>query len=137
MAHPLIPPMAAHVALTMLLYVALTVARAPKVWGFGQRPDGSNPWKTVEPRISANLSNQFESPLFFYAACLLLINSATESPAAILLAWLFVLGRLVHSYVQIMTENIRLRGMVFSINFIATVGLWLVVVRFNQLGAAA
>ncbi len=137
MTHPLIPPLAAHVALTMLLYVALTVARAPKVWGFGQRPDGSNPGQTVEPRISANLSNQFELPLFFHAACLLLIQSATESPAAILLAWLFVLGRLVHSYVQIMTENIRLRGIVFTINFVATVGLWIIVFRFYQFGTAA
>ncbi len=137
MAHPLILPMAAHVALTMLLYVALTIARAPKVWGIGQRPDGSNAWETVEPRISANLSNQFESPLFFYAACLLLVQSATESPVAILLAWLFVLGRLVHSYVQIMTENIRLRGIVFTINFVATVGLWIVVFWFNQLDTAA
>lgn len=128
--------MAAHVALTMLLYVALTVARAPEVWGIGQRPDGSNAWATVEPRISANLSNQFESPLFFYVACLLLIQSATESPAAILLAWLFVLGRLAHSYVQIMTENIRLRGIVFTINFVATVGLWILIFRFNPLGAA-
>ena len=64
MAHPLILPMAAHVALAAFLYVLLTVARAPKIWGIGQRPDGSNPWAAVEARISANLSNQFEWPLF-------------------------------------------------------------------------
>ncbi|MFT3763680.1 MAG: MAPEG family protein [Pseudoxanthomonas sp.] len=129
MAHPLILPMAAHVAFTALLYVLLTIARAPKVWGFGQRPDGSNPWAAIEPRISANLSNQFEWPLFFYAACLLLIQSQSESSAAILLAWIFIGGRLVHSYVQICTANIRLRGLVFTINFLATLGLWAVVLQ--------
>ncbi|GAB3358685.1 MAPEG family protein [Lysobacter tyrosinilyticus] len=116
--------MAAHVALASLLYVLLTVARAPKVWGIGQRADGSNPWIGIEPRISANLSNQFEWPLFFYAACLLLIQSQSESAAAVLLAWIFVLGRLAHSHVQICTTNIRLRGLVFTINFLATLGLW-------------
>ena len=116
--------MAAHVALASLLYVLLTAARAPKVWGIGQRADGSNPWIGIEPRISANLSNQFEWPLFFYAACLLLIQSQSESAAAALLAWVFVLGRLAHSYVQICTTNIRLRGLVFTINFLATLGLW-------------
>ncbi|MFK8401494.1 hypothetical protein M2D07_023510 [Pseudomonas sp. BGr12] len=41
--HPLILPMATHVAWAALLYALLTVARAPKIWGIGQRADGSNP----------------------------------------------------------------------------------------------
>ena len=129
MAHPLILPMAAHVAFTALLYALLTVARAPKVWGIGQRQDGSSPWAAVEPRISANLSNQFEWPLFFYAACLLLIQTQVESYSAVLLAWVFLGGRIVHSYIQICTTNIRVRGLVFTINFLATLGLWAVVLQ--------
>ena len=129
MAHPLILPMAAHVAFTALLYALLTVARAPKVWGIGQRQDGSNPWAAVEPRISANLSNQFEWPLFFYAACLLLIQTQVESSSAVLLAWVFIGGRVVHSYIQICTTNVRVRGLVFTINFLATLGLWAVVLQ--------
>ena len=121
--------MAAHVALASFLYVFLTVARAPKIWGIGQRPDGSNPWAAVEPRISANLSNQFEWPLFFYIACLLLIQSHSESPIAPLLAWTFVVGRVTHSGVQILTTNIRLRGLVFTVNFLSTLGLWMVVLQ--------
>ena len=126
--------MAVHVALTAFLYVLLTVARAPKVWGIGQRSDGSNPWAAVEPRISANLSNQFEWPLFFYAACLLLVQAQSESPAAALLAWAFIGGRLAHSYVQICTINIRLRGLVFTINFLATLGLWAIVLQARAAG---
>ena len=129
MAHPLILPMAAHVAFTALLYALLTVARAPKVWGLGQRQDGSNPWAAVEPRISANLSNQFEWPLFFYAACLLLIQTQVESSLAVLLAWVFIGGRVLHSYIQICTTNVRVRGLVFTVNFLATLGLWAVVLQ--------
>lgn len=125
----LILPMAAHVALASLLYVLLTVARAPKIWGIGRRADGSNPWATVEPRISANLSNQFEWPLLFHVACLLLLQSGTESTAALALAWIFIAGRLIHSGVQILTTNIRLRGLVFMINFLAAFGLWVVVLK--------
>ncbi len=129
MHHPLILPMATHVALTALLYALLTIARAPKIWGIGQRRDGSNPWASIEPRISANLSNQFEWPLFFYAACLLLIHAASVDATAIWLAWLFVAGRVIHSSVQILTMNVRLRGLVFTINFLATLGLWVVLLR--------
>lgn len=124
----LIMPMAAHVALAALLYVLLTVARAPAIWGIGRGPDGSNPWAGVEPRISANLSNQFEWPLFFHAACLLLLLHSQPSAAAVVLAWLFVAGRVLHSAVQILTGNVRLRGIVFTVNFLAVLGLWVLVV---------
>lgn len=125
--HPLILPMAAHVGLAALLYVLLTIARAPSVWGLGRRADGTNPWAKIEPRISANLSNQFEWPVFFYAACLLLIGRQTLEPLHLWLAWIFVGGRLVHSYVQIVTTNVRLRGLVFTINFLAVLGMWAVI----------
>lgn len=124
MDNPLIYPMAAHVALSALLYVMLTIARAPAVWGVGRRSDGSNPFAELEPRISANLSNQFEWPLFFYAACLLLIAQHAFDARQLVLAWIFVAGRAVHSGVQVFTWNIRLRGLVFTINFVAVLGMW-------------
>lgn len=129
MGHPLILPMATHVALTALLYALLTVARAPSVWGLGKRADGSNPWARIEPRLSANLSNQFEWPVLFYAACLLIMQYRLESAAAVLFAWVFIGGRILHSGVQILTANVRLRGLVFTINFLAVIGLWVLVLR--------
>ncbi|MFV3332448.1 MAPEG family protein [Pseudomonas sp. NY15437] len=44
------------------------------------------------------------------------------------LAWLFIAGRVAHSGVQILTRNVRLRGLVFTINFLAVLGLWAAVV---------
>lgn len=125
MPNPLIYPMAAHVGLAALLYVLLTVARAPSIWGIGRRPDGSNPWAGVEPRISANLSNQFEWPLFFYVACLLQLELHVGNHVQLWLAWVFVAGRLIHTYVQVFTTNVRLRGAVFTVNFVAVLGMWL------------
>lgn len=123
MPHPLILPMAAHVALAAFLYVLLTVARAPAIWGIGRRPDGSNPWAKFEPRISANLSNQFEWPLFFHVACVVLLASEADA-LSLGLAWAFVTGRVLHSLVQVLTGNVRLRGVVFTFNFVAVLGLW-------------
>lgn len=125
MSHPFLLPMAAHVALAALLYAALTVARAPKVWGIGRRADGSNPFAAIEPRLSANLSNQFEWPLFFHVACLLLPSA---SGTALWLAWAFIAGRVLHTAVQVFTANVRLRGLVFMLNFVAVLGLWALLV---------
>lgn len=124
MTTSLIVPMTAHVALAAGLYALLTIARAPTVWGIGRRPDGTDPWATIEPRISANLSNQFEWPLFFHIACVILLPT-DPGAVAIVLAWIFVAGRLLHSAVQILTANVRLRGLVFAINFVAVIALWL------------
>lgn len=129
MAQQMILAMAAHVALAAGLYVLLTIARAPSVWGVGRRPDGSNPWAQIETRISANLSNQLEWPLFFHVACLLLIYAELVSPSAAVLAWTFIVGRLLHSCVHICTTNVRLRGIVFTINFVAVLGLWALVLH--------
>lgn len=123
MQTPLLLPMIAHVALAAFLYVLLTAARAPAIWGIGRRADGSNPWAKVEPRISANLSNQFEWPLFFHIACVLLMLLGTGA-VAVVLAWVFVGGRLLHSGVQVLTTNVRLRGLVFTVNFLPVLGLW-------------
>lgn len=128
MSQLLILAMAAHVALAALLYVLLTVARAPTVWGIGRDKSGANPFASVEPRISANLSNQFEWPLLFYAACITLLLLGSPAQAAAGLAWVFVGGRMLHSAVQIGTRNVRLRGIVFTLNFVAVLGLWVLVV---------
>jgi len=114
-----------HISWAGLLYVLLTIMRAPSIWNIGARKDGSNPWSELEPRTSANLSNQFEWPLFFYIACILvLVDGRISDEPYIWLAWVFVVGRVLHSFVQILTTNIRLRGIVFTINFVAVFGMW-------------
>lgn len=122
---PILLPMSAHVLWAALLYALLTVVRAPSVWGIGRGPDGANPLANLEPRVSANLRNQFEWPVLFYAACLLgLIERDVIGPQFILMAWVFVTGRIVHSAIQILTKNVRLRGIVFTINFVAVLWMW-------------
>jgi hypothetical protein len=121
----LILPMLAQVAWTASLYAALTIARAPAIWGSGRREDGSNPLGLYEPRISANLRNQFEWPVLFYVICvLLLLKPEVMNPLQLWLAWLFVAGRVVHTGVQVLTGNVRLRGIVFMINFVAVLAMW-------------
>lgn len=126
----LVWPMLAHVAWASMLYAALTLVRAPDVWGIGRRADGGNPWAIYESRVSANLSNQFEWPVLFYAACLYQTFAAELIAVSVVwLAWVFIGGRVAHSAVQILTGNVRLRGLVFTINFVAVLGMWWVIGR--------
>lgn len=127
MSDLLFAPMLFHIFLVAILYVLLTIMRAPKVWGVGANPDGTNPFAKLEPRVSANLTNQFEWPVLFYAVCVILISRPEfYQPIYLWCAWLFVFGRLIHSYIQIFIPNVRLRGAIFTINFVAVMCMWLV-----------
>jgi hypothetical protein len=115
-------PMLAHVGLTFFLYVWLTVVRVGavrrgevdySVFAFGQ----GEPRQAA--RISRNLANQFELPVIFYATVVLLIALGRVSMVDVIAAWVFVAGRLVHTAVQTLTDNVPLRGQVFTINFLA------------------
>ncbi|MHC9511157.1 MAPEG family protein [Kangiella sp. M94] len=123
--HLLLFPMATHIAWVAFLYVLLTIVRAPAVWGVVKSKKET--WAAMEPRISANLSNQFEWPLFFHITCVLLIVMGNTDSVQLWLAWIFVAGRLVHSGVQILANNIRLRGLVFTINFLAVLSMWVII----------
>ena len=112
-----------HILWTACLYTLLSLFRAPKVWVLGKQYQ--NTFKQWETRTSANLSNQFEWPMFFYSLCVILILTPNMMNHFYLVtAWIFLIGRLLHSLVQILTNNIRLRGLIFSINFLVVLAMW-------------
>jgi hypothetical protein len=112
-------PMLAQIGWTFLLYVWLTVARQRAVTAGEVTLDDFA--RHDEPhhvaRIAYNLSNQFELPVIFYAAAGLLIATNNVTTIDIIAAWVFVAGRVVHTLVQCLTDNVPLRGQVFLINF--------------------
>jgi hypothetical protein len=125
MSNELFSPLLSYILWVVLLYVLLTVMRAPSIWGIGANSEGKNPFSALEKRASANLSNQFEWPVLFYAICIILIaRPELYQHTYIWAAWLFVLGRVIHSVVHIFTTNIRLRGSVFNLNFLAVLVMW-------------
>ena len=119
-------PMLAHVAWVVLLYVWLTYAR----WVAVQRGEvdySSFEFNREEPpaaaRIRLNLANQFEWPVVFYALVVLLIALGKVTLFDVIAAWVFVIGRVIHTLVQCLTDNVPLRGQVFTINFVAVLAL--------------
>ena len=121
----ILTPVVAHIFWCALLYALLTVARAPAVWGVGRKVDGSNPFQNIQTKISANLTNQFEWPVFFHVLCVMLyLEQSAVTSTIIVMAWIFVIGRVLHSLVQICSSNVRIRGLVFTINFLAVIAMW-------------
>jgi hypothetical protein len=114
-------PMLAQIGWTFLLYVWLTIARAQAVRRgevvYGDFARHEEPHHVA--RITYNLANQFELPVIFYTLVVLLIALNKVTMIDIAAAWVFVAGRVAHTLVQTLTDNVLLRGQVFLINFAA------------------
>ena len=61
--------------------------------------------------------------MIFYALVVLLVATNKVTTTDIVAAWLFVAGRVIHTLVQTLTDNVPLRGQVFMINFLGVVVL--------------
>lgn len=132
-------PMFLHFGLIVALYVALTWARLVVVKR-GEATKADFARADGDPRLSAriqrNLANQFEAPVFAWIGLGLLILTVQINTLDVAAAWLFLIGRLIHSAVQCTGDNVALRGQVFTINFVAILWLmahaaWVVVVSLQ------
>jgi hypothetical protein len=119
-------PVLAQIGLTFFLYAWLTFARTKAVQS-GETEYACFVLGREEPlhvaRITRNLANQFELPVIFYVLIVVLLAAGRITWIDIAAAWVFVAGRLIHSCVQTLTDNVPLRGRVFLINFLAVVVL--------------
>ena len=119
-------PMLAQIGWTFLLYAWLTVARTRAVKS-GAIDYSCFVLGREEPlevaRITRNLTNQFELPAIFYALVVLLLALGRATAIDVVAAWVFVAGRVIHTLVQTLTDNVVLRGRVFMINFLAVAAL--------------
>ena len=83
----------------------------------------------MEPEPSAtaarNLINQFELPLLFYEVCILLHLVNAVSYLVLVLAWLFVITRIVHMAVHTTSNKVRIRRPIFVLGFVVNGLLWI------------
>jgi hypothetical protein len=119
-------PFLCHFVLVLALYAWLTVERQAAIFRREVDPDafvnaGGDPPRSK--RIARNLANQFELPVFALFAAAILYTKGDVRVIDIAAAWLFLAGRLIHTLVQTLTDNVPLRGLVFTLNFIAVVAL--------------
>lgn len=109
-------PLAGHLALIAFLYAWLSWVRKLQREGLKVA--------ALEARISANLSNQFEAPMLFYVVIAMIWTDFAVTPLYLGLAWIFLAGRLWHTYVATLSTDIIRRGLVFMVNWLAIFLMW-------------
>jgi hypothetical protein len=89
-------------------------------------------WPPKARAAGNNLRNQFESPVLFYALCLI-GTLAGASGAVVGVAWLYVATRVVHTAIHVTANVVPVRGAVFALGGVALfVMLVLVALKLAQ-----
>lgn len=120
----------AQVVLTAAIYLVL-LQRKRRAFAAGTVDRArmalhANAWPEPVQQVNNNLRNQFELPMLFYVLVLLLLQMGRPGLAAVVLAWAFVVLRLVHAWVHVGRNVVRLRRNVFALGAVAVFGLLLV-----------
>lgn len=76
-------------------------------------------------KTTRNFNNQFEVPVLFYVACCLYILWGINNDFALIIAWLFVVVRVAHSYIHLTYNNVIHRALAFWLSLLCVMGLWI------------
>ena len=79
----------------------------------------------IVTKTSRNFNNLFEVPILFYVVCCLFISLRIESEIAVIFAWLFVLSRILHSYIHLTYNYIIHRMLSFWAGLMFVLALWI------------
>lgn len=114
----IVAAMLVQAAIALVLLAVLGAIRVPMVTS-GKMPIHSvalsrEPWPEHEKRVSNAFDNQFQLPVLFYLVCGLALYFGPVWLEAIL-AWLFVLSRIVHAAVFATTNNVPQRFLAYTV----------------------
>lgn len=77
---------------------------------------------------AANFSNQFETPVLFFALTLIAIHVGATGYVMAALAWAYVASRIVHTLIHTGSNSLKQRAIVFAIGVACLFFMWVGVV---------
>jgi hypothetical protein len=127
---PILGPVVALVAWSMLIWLWMYVTRIPAMRRMRMQLDPNAPRGEQMSQLPAsvrwkadNYNHLMEQPTLFYAICLTLALLGMGDGSNLLLAWAYVGLRVVHSLVQALGNRIEVRFALFMLGSLALIGL--------------
>lgn len=88
-------------------------------------------WSTRTTQAAYSFSNQFEIPVLFYVVAILFLIAARPDLVVVVLAWLFVVTRVIHAWIHTTSNIVRARAAAYGIGVVAVLLMWIwFIVRF-------
>lgn len=125
-------PMFVQVLLTFFLLFWMTGLRLQALRRGLVRPEAVSlreaNWPPRVMQIANAFHNQLELPILFYVVMLLGLETRTLDVFILVLAWMFVIARIVHVWIHVTDNRLEHRTPVFLIGAIALLLIWIIIV---------
>jgi hypothetical protein len=130
MIQAILIPLFVQVALTFALLFGMAALRTRNVTSgavdrrnIALREPG---WPARTTQVMNSFSNQFEVPVLFYVLVVLLIELRHAGLLFVILAWLFVLSRIVQAGIHVTRNEVLWRGQAFGFGVIVLFIMWVI-----------
>ncbi len=127
---PLLGPVVALVAWSLVMYIWLYIARIGAMRRAGISAKGTRGTRGLDGIIpdeanwpAHNYSHLMEQPTIFYAIVIALILMGFDHPINVYLAWGYVGLRIVHSLIQATVNIVVYRFLVFTLSSLCLIAL--------------
>ena len=122
-------PVAAQVLLTCVVLLLMARARSRSMHARGKTAQDlalatASDWDAAARKASNNYNNLFEIPVLFYLATAFALITRMVDVWMLVLAWVFVASRVLHSVVHLTTNIVNWRGPIFLVGFVTVVAMW-------------
>ena len=81
-------------------------------------------WPQRTTQAANAFSNQFELPVLFYVLTILAWVTRRAGIVFVVLAWIFVICRVLQAYIHVTSNVVRYRGLFFSIGAVVLMIMW-------------
>ena len=128
----ILQPLVLLAAWTMVMWLWMYATRIPAMQAAQVDPDGlaRNPEMKLDSILPAhvqwkahNYNHLHEAPTVFYAIVLTLALLGQGNGYALILAWIYVALRVVHSLVQVTVNKVVVRFVIFTLSSIVLLAL--------------
>ncbi len=83
-------------------------------------------WPKRTLQVNYAYANQFEMPVLFYVLTILAYITHLAGVVFVVLAWIFVVFRILHAAVHVTSNDVRLRGPFFGIGATVLLINWII-----------
>ena len=123
-------PLFVEVLLTFALWIGMAALRTRDLGPGGVRPESialrEPNWSKRTLQVAYSFANQFELPVLFYVLTILAYVTHKAGVAFVILAWIFVIFRLLHAYIHTTSNVVRARGALYGIAAFALLINWVI-----------
>jgi hypothetical protein len=123
-------PLFVEVILTLVLWSWMAVLRTRDFNSGAVQPDNialrEPNWPKRTTQLANAFANQFELPVLFYVLTILEYVTHLAGIVFVVLAWVFVISRLLHAYVHVTSNIVRLRGALYGVGAFVLIIMWVI-----------